>query len=64
MQWIWAAATSLGFPNLANKIEFALVYTSGVKIKPSIRALTLAMRNFFRKKNLLIALISTLSISV
>ena len=48
MQWIWAAATSLGFPNLTNKIEFALVYTSGVKIKPSISALTLAMRNLFR----------------
>ena len=28
MHWIWAAATSLGFLNLANKIDFALAYPS------------------------------------
>ena len=40
-------ATSLDFPNLANKIDFALKYLSGVKGRPSIRALALGMRNSF-----------------
>ena len=26
MNWKWAATTSLGFPNLANKTEFPLAY--------------------------------------
>ena len=48
MHWIWAAATPLGFPNLANKIDFALAYPSDVKGRPSIRALTLGKSNSFR----------------
>ena len=64
MHCIRAAATSLSFPDLANKIEFALVYTSGVRVKPSIRTLTLGMRNSFREEVLLTALIWTLSILI
>ena len=62
--WIWPAVTSLGFPDLTNKIEFALAHPSGVKGRLSIRVLTLSMRNSFRQENLLIALISSLSVSV
>ena len=60
MHWILAAATSLGFPNLDNKIDFALAYTSGLKERPSIRHLTLGTKNSFTQEKLLIALISTL----
>ena len=58
MHWIWATATSLGFPNLAIKIDFALAYPSDVKGRPSIRALTLGTKKSFREEKLLIALIS------
>ena len=57
MHWIWATATSLGFPNLAIKIDFALAYPSDVKGRPSIRALTLGTKKSFREEKLLIALI-------
>ena len=62
IHWICEFVTSLGFPNLAFKIAFALTYTSVLKGRPSTRALTFGITNSFKHENFPTVVMSARSI--
>ena len=64
IHWICEFVTSLGFPNLAFEIAFALTYTSVLKGRPSTRALIFGITNSFKYENFLTVVMSARSISM
>ena len=52
MHWMWALATSLGFPYMFMRMFLACVYSSLLKRNPSMSALTLGRSSSFKYENL------------